>query len=158
MESRVNFLFAVLAVIIIASIAMLTYRCSSPALPGYFPKKLSLVEALAQADQANQTAVVVFIIRPSKPCESYLRGPLSSRPVARVMQTSVRPFLFDATRADAVDVGAAEVLDRYAITEFPTLLALRNGQELARLVGEASAKDVRAWLQKLEPASVTPEG
>jgi len=158
MESRVNFLFAVLAVILIATAAMLTYSCSSPGLPKYFPKKTLLADALTQADQTDRPAVVVFITRPSKPCESFLRGPLSSRRIARVMQAKFQPYLFDATKADSSHLEAAAVLDRYGVTEYPTVLAIRKGQEVARLVGEASTNELEAWLRKLELSSTTPAG
>ncbi|MBX3375669.1 MAG: thioredoxin fold domain-containing protein [Phycisphaeraceae bacterium] len=158
MESKVNFLFAVLAVILIATVAMLTYSCSSPSIPAYFPKKVLLADAITQADQAGRAVVIVFVVRPSEPCESFLRGAMSSRRVARLMESAVQPYLFDATKADSANVEAAAVLDRFAITEYPTVLAVRKGQEQARLVGEVSAKELEAWLKKLETPPVTPAG
>jgi len=154
----VNFLFAVLAVVLIATVAMLTYSCTSREIPSYFPKKVQLADVLAQADQAERPTVVVFVIRPSEPCESYLRGALASRRVSRRMESNVTPYLFDATKADTGSIEAAAILDRYGITEYPTVIAIRKGQEIARLVGEATAKDLEDWLRKLTSTSATPAG
>lgn len=158
MESKVNFLFAVLAVILIATVAMLTYSCSSPVLPEYFPRKTPLADVLTQAEQTDRSAVVVFVIRPSKPCESFLRGALSTRRIAKVMQSKFQPYVFDATKADSSHTDAAAVLDRYGITEYPTVLAIRKGKEVARLVGAVSTKELEAWLLKLEEPPSTPAG
>jgi thiol:disulfide interchange protein len=154
MESKINFLFAILAVVLIASVALLTYSCSSPATPKYFPKKASLEDAIAAADQADRPVFAVFIADWSEPCQKFKRGALSRERISEWVTANTQPVLLDMTNADAGDAEAAALMNRYAIAEFPTVMLLRKGHEAARLEGVVSTSELLKWLKE---KSATPQ-
>jgi thiol:disulfide interchange protein len=161
MESKINFLFAILAVLLIASVALLTYSCSSPATPKYFPKRASIEDAVAAADQADRPVFAVFAADWSEPCQKFKRGALSSSQVADWVVANSQPLLLDMTNAEEGDAEAAAMFNRYAIAEYPTVMLLRKGHETARLEGVVSAGELLKWLKEkvaAAPPAVTPGG
>lgn len=157
MESKVNFLFAVLAVVIIASVAMLTYSCSTPNTLKYFPRKVSLEDAIAAAELGDKPVVALFAADWSEPCEKFKRRALADEQVAAWISTQSQPVLLDMTNADAGDGEAMALFNRFAIAEYPTIILLRKGVEVARLEGEKSAKDLLQWLRE-KGVKPTPAG
>jgi hypothetical protein len=158
MEGKLNFLFAVLAVILIASVALLTYSCSSPALPGYFKRKLAFEDALAAAEQADKPVLALFVID-DKASKSFQAGPLQDSRIAEWVTANTQPAYVDASRAESGNADAAALLQRYEVETFPTLLLLRKGREIARWEGETSARDLLKWLTENASAPTpTPAG
>ncbi len=159
MESKVNFLFAVLAVVVIASVAMLTYSCSTPATPKYFPRKLSLDEAMSLAEQADRPVFALVTAEWSEPCQKFKRGTLADSRIAEWVTAHAQPVILDMTNYDSGDGDAAALFNRFAITEFPTILLIRKGQELGRIEKEVSARELLKWLnEKGLGSKPTPAG
>lgn len=147
MESKINFLFAVLAVVLIAMVAMLTYSCSSSGKPKYFPKKATYEEAMTAADSAERVLFAVFSAEWSEPSQRYLKRALCDSRVVEWVHANAQPVLLDMTNYDAGDGEAAALFNRFAIAEFPTVILVRKGQEISRLEGEKPAKELVAWLK-----------
>jgi thiol:disulfide interchange protein len=157
MDSKVNFLYAILAVVLIASVALLTYSCSSPATPKYFPKKVSLEDVMSAADQADKPVFALFSADWSEPCQKLKRGALSSSRIADWIVKNAQPILIDMTDADAGDADAAALFKRYAIEDYPTIMLLRKGHEVARLEGVVSAGELLKWLtERAVPPPTAP--
>lgn len=158
MEGKLNFLFAVIAVILIASIALMTYSCSTPSTPAYFNKKLSLEDAMSAADQNDRVLVALFTADWCEPCAKLKRGALADERIVEWIKANAQPAYLDMTKAESGDADAAALLKRYGIEAFPTLMLMRKGQELARLEEVVGARDLLKWLNDHAAKKPTPAG
>lgn len=156
MEGKLNFLFAIIAVVLIAWIALWTYSCSGPSTPPYFNKRLALEDAITQADQSNKPVFALFTADWCEPCQKLKRRALSDSKVIAWIEGNAQPAYVDLSKADAGDGLAAETASRYSIQAFPTLMLLRKGHEIARLEGVVSASELLKWLA--DNSAATPKG
>jgi len=156
MEGKLNFLFAILAVVLIAWVALMTYSCSSPATPTYLKARISLDDAITQADQNDKVVFALFSEEGNDACSKYKRRALADAHVVQWIAANARPVQIDMTKAASGDLEAAAIATRYEIATCPTVILLRKGRELGRLEGEVPAKDLLKWLT--DHAAATPKG
>ncbi len=155
MEGKLNFLYAVLAVILIAFIAMGTYSCQGHAIPPYFNKRVTLEDATTQADQNDRIVFALFTADWCEPCAKFKGGALSDSRIIDWMKSHAQAVYVDMTKFDAGDAEAAALKARYEIEAFPTVLLMKKGKELARLEEVLSARDLLKWLTE---KTATPKG
>jgi thiol:disulfide interchange protein len=146
MEGKLNFLFALLAVILIAWVAMMTYSCSGHATPPYFNKRLTLEEAATQAEQNDRIVFALFTADWCEPCTKFKSRALADSRIVDWIKAHAQPVYVDMTKADSGDADAAAVKARYDINYYPSVLLMRKGREVARLEDALSAKDLLKWL------------
>lgn len=155
MEGKLNFLFAVLAVILIAFVAMATYSCQGHAIPPYFNKRVTLEDATTQADQNDRIVFAFFTADWQEECTKFKTGALSDSRIIDWMKTHAQAVYIDMTKADAGDADAAGLQTRYEIDGYPTVILMKKGKELARLKEVLSARELLKWLTE---KSATPKG
>jgi thiol:disulfide interchange protein len=158
MEGKLNFLFAIIAVILIASVALMTYSCQRPSTPVYFNKHLSLEDAAAQADQNGKVLVALWTADWCEPCAKLKKGALTDSRIVEWMKANAQPAYLDMTKADSGDAEAAALMKRYDVQAFPTLMILKKDREIARLEEVVSARDLLKWLTENSAKKPAPAG
>lgn len=155
MEGKLNFLFAILAVLLIAWVALMTYSCAGHSTPPYFNKRVTLEEAASQADQNDRIVFALFTADWCEPCAKFKRGALADSRIVDWVKAHAQPVYVDMTKADAGDADAAGLKSRYEINAYPSLLLMKKGKEIARLEEVLSARDLLKWLAE---RTTTPKG
>ncbi|MBL9030596.1 MAG: thioredoxin fold domain-containing protein [Phycisphaerae bacterium] len=154
MNSNINFLFAVIAVIGIAFLAMLTRSCGGAKhpLPAYFDRTLTVDSAAALGKP-----VLVYVGADwCPPCQTLKGGALADRRVEKWVRENAVAVYVDATSVRDGD-DTSLLLLRLGTTAYPDLILMRQKQVVARLTGAVRAKDLLAWLDKSAKAP-TPAG
>jgi thiol:disulfide interchange protein len=154
MNSNLNFLYALLVVIGIVSLALMTRSCSTPRIPPPFTVQQTLEGAARESSQVGRPVLALFTADWCPACQKFKGGALSSSRVRRWIEERTVPVYVDATRSNAGDTELQALLTRYRVTELPTLLVLEPGRlqdERGRLVGNMHRREVLAWLEKVAP-------
>jgi thiol:disulfide interchange protein len=171
MDSNLNFLYALLVVILIVSLALMTRSCSTPRVPPPFDVRQTLEGAARESAQMAGVAGVggergargarggrpilaLFTADWCPACQKFKGGALASSRVQNWIEMHTVPVYVDATRANSGDTELQALLTRYRVTELPTLMILEPGRlqdERARLVGNKHRREVLAWLEKVAP-------
>lgn len=146
MEGKLNFLYAILAVVLIAFVAMATYSCSGHSMPPYFNKRVTLEDAAAQADQNDRIVFALFTADDVDECKKFKSGALADSRIIEWVKGHAQPVYLDMTKAEVGDADAAALKTRFAIESYPSVLLLKKGKELARLEQVLSARDLLKWL------------
>ncbi|MFN0132017.1 MAG: thioredoxin fold domain-containing protein [Phycisphaerales bacterium] len=157
MNTNVNFLFAVIAVICIAFLAMLTRSCggSKHPLPAYFDRTLNVDSAAGQGKP-----VLVFVGADWCPaCNTLKGGALADRRVEKWVREHAVPVFVDATILREGD-DTSLLLTRLGTEAFPDLILMRQKQVVARLTGAVRTKELLRWLDQhgKEPVPAAPAG
>jgi hypothetical protein len=146
MSSNLNFLFAVLAGLVLISLAMLSRSCEAPDVPRYFDRKMSLEDARARAAELDRPLLMVFVDA-GKDSTRMKKGPLGSARVSKWISDHAVPVLLDVRNAATGDMEARLLVSRNQIEGYPTLILTKDGQELARETGFLSRRDLATWLE-----------
>jgi thiol:disulfide interchange protein len=152
MNTNLNFLFALLAVTLIASLALMSRSCGSTGQPPAFAQRLTLAEAISQSRESGRPVLAFFTADWCGPCQKLKRGPLSSGRITRWIETNTEPVYVDATRSQS-DTELQTLLSRYRVRAFPTLLMIEPGRELeerGRLQGVPSQRELLRWLESMQ--------
>jgi thiol:disulfide interchange protein len=148
MDAKLNFLFAVLAGVIMISLAMSLRSCgSTPATPEFFEAKLPLDTAIERARTDDSFVLALFTADWCPVCARFKKGPLASSAVRDWVESYAVPAYVDVTKARSGDVEQQVLLTRYRVDSLPTVLILRNGQEAGRVSGHVPRRDLLKWLR-----------
>lgn len=153
MNSNLSFLFALLALVTIASLALLTRSCSAPAFPPGFSPQITLGQALETSRESGKPVLVFFTADWCGPCQQLKRGALSSSRITRWIEANAETAYIDATRAGSGDTELAALLSRYQVRSFPTLIMLEPGRALeqkGRIEGNVRRRELQAWLESMK--------
>lgn len=131
-----------LAAIIVALAALIFLRGRSAPAPEYFDKSLTLTSAKAKSAESGKPIVALATADWCPPCKSLKRNALVDPRVVAFMKDKVVPVYLDATNSMPTD---AEYLNVYSI---PTVIVIKNGNEVARFSGEQPADEVLAFLEQ----------
>jgi hypothetical protein len=150
MDSNLNFLFAVLAGIVLVSVAMLTRSCGGPDVPRYFERKLSLEDAAARAVELDRPLMMV-LVDGSDESARFRRGPLASSRVSAWAREKAVAVLVDVSGAAAGDAERQMLLTRHQVEALPAVIVLKAGRELGRKTGFVKRAELATWLESLAP-------
>jgi thiol:disulfide interchange protein len=152
MNSNLNFLFALLAVIVIVSLALAMRSCGTPKYPPPFTAQVKLEDAVAGSRESGRPILAFFTADWCGSCQSLKRGALSSSRISRWIEQHAEPVYIDATRANSGDTEMQSLLARYRVRAFPTLMMLEPGRPLderGRIEGNISRRDLLKWLERM---------
>jgi hypothetical protein len=146
MSSNLNFMFAVLAGIVLISLAMLSRSCEAPDVPRYFDRKMSLDDAQARATELERPLLMVFVDAGDESTRMK-KGPLGSSRVSGWVKGHAVPVLLDVSNAANGDTEAGLLISRYNIEAYPTLILVQKGRELGRRSGFTPRGELAKWLE-----------
>jgi hypothetical protein len=146
MGSNLNFLFAVLAGIVLISLAMLSRSCQAPDVPRYFDRKMSLDDAQARAAELDRPLLMVFVDA-GEDSTRMKKGPLAASRVSGWVKGHAVPVLLDVSNAANGDMEAGLLITRYQLDAYPTLVLVKKGQELGRKAGFVPRGELAKWLE-----------
>lgn len=136
MTTRQKLLFVVL-VCVLAGVGWL--RSRPHPVPAAFAAKVTLAEALS-AQSGDQKPVIAFYTADwCGPCGSLKRNALADPRVEALFKQTHAAFV-DCTNGHPTD-------DAYGVEGYPTLLEIRDGQEVSRVVGAVPTDELIEWLQ-----------
>lgn len=115
--------------------------------PAFFDKSLTLDSALERATADGRPVLAFFTADWCPPCQALKREALADESVAAAAAQQTIPVYVDMTDVRS-DRGAAALAQKYAVNAFPTLLMLRGEEQLGRIVGGASAPDLKRWIEQ----------
>jgi protein disulfide-isomerase len=111
-------------------------------LPVAFASSKPLEAATADARATGKPMLLFFTADWCPPCKSLKKNALSEPTVADAFNARTVPVYVDCTN-DVPAIGR-----ELNIEGFPTLILVRNGKEVSRVVGALSTSELLAWLDK----------
>ena len=153
MGSNLNFLFALLVVILISTIALASRGCGGPRIPAFIDPLVTLDEALVRSGQSGKPVFALVGADWCEPCVSFKHGTLRSSKVVDFIKANTEPVYVDVTRSANHDSETLAVMSRLGVNEIPTVILIRRGQQLGSVSGDVPATDFLKWLEEtLKPA------
>ncbi len=132
-------------ILVIVGIVLITaFRWLRPApthpVPAAFANAMTLQQTI-EASTKDGRPVLAFVTADwCGPCQAFKAGTLSDPAITQLLTSATHPVLIDVTK----DNPEAASLKIFSI---PAMLLLKDGREVARLEGVASADKLRSWLQ-----------
>lgn len=119
----------------------LVLRGKAAPVPAVFDKTVTLAGA-AEASTRSGMPVLAFVTADwCGPCQALKRTALADNDVTEWIRTSTHPVYVDATN------GVPAEAQGLGVQRFPTMILLRGGKEVSRLVGNQPTSSVLGWLQ-----------
>jgi thioredoxin-related protein len=147
-DPKLNFLFALLAGIIIISLAMSLRTCGrKPPVPEYFTRHVSLDTAFERAAGEDAFVFAFFTADWCPNCAKLKNGPLSSSSIADWAAGYSIPIYVDVSKARSGDVDQQVLCSKYRVTELPTVILFDKGQEVGRQTGYLPRRQLLKWLR-----------
>jgi thioredoxin-like negative regulator of GroEL len=137
-----------LALLVVAAVlvvfAVIRYqRGGSPGTPPpAFAQSVELEVASTTAKNDNKPILMFFTADWCGPCKSLKGSALSDAAVVAAVQSKTVPVYVDCT-TDMPSIG-----QQLGVEGYPTLMLVRDGKEVARLVGAVPTNEILAWLTK----------
>ncbi len=153
MRSNMNFLFALLVVILIVTIALASRGCGGPRVPSFIDPLVTLDEAQSRSAQSGKPVFALVGADWCEPCTSFKHGTLRNSKVVEFLKANTEPVYIDATRSASNDADTLAMMSRLGVNEIPTIVLLRRGQSIGNVGGDIPAKDLLKWLEEtIKPA------
>lgn len=136
-----------LLIVIVAAMGLLRARFGGVApSPGAFASHTAFDEAMARAEQTDRPVLALVTADWCGPCQVLKREGLADPRVQAWIDSNAVAAYVDAT--DAGDADSARVQRMLGIEGYPTLVLLRDGEEVSRQVGVIPADRLLAWLER----------
>ena len=149
MRSNLNFVLALLVVILIVTVALASRGCGGPRIPAFIDPLLTLDEALAQSSQSGKPVFALVGADWCDPCTSFKHGTLTNSKVVAFIKANTEPVYVDATRSARHDSETLAVMSRLGVSEIPTVVLLRKGQNIGSVIGDVPATEFLPWLEEM---------
>jgi thioredoxin 2 len=153
MRSNLNFMFALLVVILIVTVALASRGCGGKRVPAFIDPLVTLDEAITRSGQSGRPVFALVGADWCEPCTSFKHGTLTSSRVVAFLKENTEPVYIDVTRSDRNDADALAMMSRLGVREIPTVILMRRGQIIGSVIGDVPAGDFLKWLQEtVKPA------
>lgn len=110
--------------------------------PVAFKPAFSIDKATSESAVSGKPLLLLFTAEWCGPCQSLKKNALADASVVQAVQGSTYPVFVDCT-ATLPQIGADLGVEGY-----PTLMLVKNGKEVSRITGSASASAITAWIAK----------
>lgn len=120
-------------------------RPASAATPAFFDKSVTIPEALSASRESGKPALLFVTADWCGPCQGLKRGALADERVGAWIAANTHPVYVDATS------DLPREAEGFNIEGFPTLLLVRDGREVSRIVGGVPTDELLGWLQSSSP-------
>ena len=110
-------------------------------LPPAFAARQSVADAAAMSEKDGRPVIALYTAEWCGPCATLLSGPFRD-PRVETLFGRVHAAVVDCTRGHPPG-------DPYGVEGYPTLLEIREGRAVSRLVGAADTGSVLAWLEQV---------
>jgi thiol:disulfide interchange protein len=145
MRSNLNFLFALLVVILIVTVALASRGCGGGRVPAFIDPMLSVDEADARSRDSGKPVFVLVGADWCEPCHSFKAGAMRNSKVVQFLKDNTEPVYMDGTRSNDTEVQGT--LTRLGVQNFPACVIRVRGQNMDRMEGDVPASEVLKWLQ-----------
>ncbi len=108
--------------------------------PPAFDKSVTLNSALQSSNSDGKPVLMMFTADWCPPCQALKRNALTDPRVVEVMTKQTHPVYLDGTKSPPQEA------QQYNIEGYPTMIMVKNGKEVDRVVGSRSADDVLKWI------------
>lgn len=125
---------------LIGVLLFMQWRGGFAPMPPVFEEQLTLQQALDRAAKADRLVLVYASASWCGPCQTYKRTTLVDRAVVDWIRRNTEPVYLNIDR----DQITAE---RLGVSSIPVTILLKDGKEIARLTGAASADEFMRWVQ-----------
>jgi hypothetical protein len=109
MKSNLNFLFAVLVVVSIVSLALFSRGCSTPRVPEFIDPLLTFDEAMARSAESGKPVFALVSADWCTYCKSLKRNALTNSRVVSWLTANTIPVYVDATRNNDTEVAGDDL-------------------------------------------------
>lgn len=149
MRANLNFLFAVLIVIAISSLALLTRSCGHPPVPPFFDRSVTLEEAGARSMRSGRPVLALVSADWCAPCAELKRGALADPRIAAWITQNTEPVYIDMTRVNGRDAAGQAIIEQLRVNAYPSIVITSQGKYIAGVEGAIPADDLLKWFQKV---------
>ena len=153
MRSNMNFLFALLVVVLISTLALASRSCGPARIPGFIEPMVTLEEAEARSGQSGKPVFALVGADWCEHCTALKRGALSNSKVVTMLKEQTEPVYIDVSRWDKQDADAIAMMTRLGVKGLPAMILIKRGQQIGHVEGEIAAKDLLPWLEETVKAN-----
>lgn len=141
---RPNWANWVLLVGLIGVLAFMQWRGSFAPTPPVFDEGLTLDQGITRAEKQGRLVLAYASASWCGPCQTYKRTTLIDKDVVAWIRRHAEPVYVNIDRqpTDARQLGIASI---------PATILLKDGKEVARLTGAASAEEFMQWVKPWTP-------
>jgi thiol:disulfide interchange protein len=147
-SSNLNFLFALLVVILIVTFALASRSCGTPRIPGFIDPLVKLEEAEARSSQSGKPVFALVAADWCAACTSLKAGALADSDVAEYIKANFEPVYVDVSASNRQDADALAMMSRLGVRALPAMVVLRRGVRMGAVEGAVPAKETLDWLKK----------
>src|SRR5262245_4226282 len=140
MGSNLNFMFALLVVVLIATVALASRGCGGPRIPAFIDPMVTLEEAQTRSGQSGKPVFALVGADWCDYCRSLKRGALTNSKVVAFLKERTEPVYLDATRSDRHDSETLAMMSRLSVRGLPAMILIRKGVQIGHVEGDMSAK------------------
>jgi thioredoxin 1 len=108
--------------------------------PAGFDKAVTIASATSASTSDGKPVLMMVTADWCGPCQTLKRDALADPRVVEAMKSRTHSVYVDATKSTPAEVAP------FSIEGFPTLLMVKDGKEVGRLVGVKPADAVLAWI------------
>lgn len=149
MSSNLNFLFALLVVVLIATFALASRSCGTPRIPEFMDPLVKLEEAESRSSQSGKPVFALVAADWCAACTSLKAGALSDSDVAEFIKANFEPVYVDVSASNRQDADALAMMSRLGVRALPAMVVLRRGGRVGAIEGAVPADAALEWLKKV---------
>jgi len=127
------------AIIAVLLFSVVQFFNGGTELPTMYANRPTLVDALEASKSDGKPAIVLYTADWCGPCSRLKSRAMRDERVIKPF-TNTHPALMDCTTGHPPD-------DPFNVESYPTLVAMRDGKETARVSGNMSAEELVDWLE-----------
>ena len=147
MNRNLNFLFALLIVMALVTLALVSRSCSTPRVPAFMDPLLTLEEAQARSSESGKPVFALVSADWCTYCDSLKRGALADSRVVAWLRANTEPVYVDATKSNRRDAETLALMSRLQVQGLPAMVLVKRGVQYGHLEGDVPAKDLLKWLE-----------
>lgn len=125
---------------LVGVLVFMQWRAGFAPIPPVFDEHLTLQQGLDRAAKADRFVLVYASASWCGPCQTYKRTTLVDPAVVDWIRQHTEPVYLNIERDQAI-------AERLGVSSIPVTILLKDGQEIARLTGAASADEFMRWVQ-----------